>query len=72
MLSALGGPPEQFSVAAHDGTRAASVSALTTIVAHGQLLDVLGELEWDHPKVFAPHLTYLRSLGTGPAPWGNG
>ncbi|MFI5810266.1 Z1 domain-containing protein [Streptomyces sp. NPDC051643] len=70
VLSALGGPLEQFSVPAHDGTRAASFSALTAIVTHGQLLDVLGGLEWDHPKVFAPHLAYLRSLGTGSAPLG--
>jgi hypothetical protein len=70
VLSALGGPLEQFLVPAHDGTRAASFSALTAIVTHGQLLDVLGGLEWDHSKVFAPHLAYLRSLGAGSAPLG--
>ncbi|MET9432598.1 Z1 domain-containing protein [Streptomyces sp. NPDC006551] len=68
VLSALGGPPEQLSVPAHDGMRAASFSALTAIVTHERLLDVLGGLEWDQPKIFAPHLAYLRSLGTGPEP----
>ncbi|MHC5264211.1 Z1 domain-containing protein [Streptomyces sp. UC4497] len=68
VLSGLGGGPAQFSVPAHDGTKAASFSALTATVTHGQLLDVLGELEWDRPKIFAPHLAYLRSLGTAPAP----
>ncbi|OEV01416.1 hypothetical protein AN217_19610 [Streptomyces qinglanensis] len=68
VLSALGGPPEKFSVPGRDGTRAASFSALTAIVTHAQLLDVLAGLEWDRPKVFAPHLAYLQSLVTGPAP----
>lgn len=68
VLSALGGPREQLSVPAHDGTRAASFSALTAVVTHERLLDVLGGLEWDQSKVFAPHLAYLRSLGTGPEP----
>ncbi|MFB8114906.1 Z1 domain-containing protein [Streptomyces sp. NPDC055962] len=70
VFSALDGPLERFSVPAHDGTRAASFSALTAIVTHAQLLDVLAGLEWEHPKVFAPHLAYLRGLGTASEPLG--
>ncbi|MET4922899.1 Z1 domain-containing protein [Streptomyces sp. PSRA5] len=70
VLSALGGPVKQLSVRAQDGTRATSFSALTAVVTHAQLLGVLDGLEWDRPKAFAPHLAYLRSLGTGPAPLG--
>ncbi|MFI9800752.1 Z1 domain-containing protein [Streptomyces sp. NPDC052302] len=36
--------------------------ALTGIVPHDQLVSVLSQLEWEKPRYFDPHLTYLRQL----------
>ncbi|MFD5567177.1 Z1 domain-containing protein [Streptomyces cadmiisoli] len=36
--------------------------ALTGVVAHGDLVSVLTQLEWERPRYFDPHLTYLRQL----------
>ncbi|MGW0954817.1 Z1 domain-containing protein [Streptomyces sp. NPDC002545] len=36
--------------------------ALTGTISHSTLLSVLGQLEWERPGHFDPHLTYLRQL----------
>ena len=68
VLSALGGPVKQFSAPASDGMRSGAFSARTVAITHAQLLDMLGNLKWAQPEVFAPHLAYLNGLGNGSAP----
>ncbi|WP_328635551.1 Z1 domain-containing protein [Streptomyces sp. NBC_00356] len=39
-----------------------SFQAATTVIPHGQLLAILGSLEWEEGNVLAPHLAYLSQL----------
>jgi hypothetical protein len=53
--------PKTFQYQSSAG-RLFSYTALVGVVAHDNVLDVLGRLEWAHPRQFQPHLAYLRGL----------
>ncbi|MBZ6285254.1 Z1 domain-containing protein [Streptomyces olivaceus] len=63
VLHALGPTPVTFSNPPDDSsTLTRTFKALTGTVAHGDLVAVLSQLEWDQPRYFDPHLTYLQQL----------
>ncbi|WP_416475180.1 Z1 domain-containing protein [Streptomyces sp. LKA04] len=63
LLRALTTTPESFSNPPDTSSALArTFTALTGTVTHGELLNVLSGLEWDRPRYFDPHLTYLSQL----------
>lgn len=52
LLDTLQGTPAHFS----------AFDAYTGTVPHSDLVHVLSQLEWERPRHFAPHLTYLSQL----------
>ncbi|WP_406727399.1 Z1 domain-containing protein [Streptomyces sp. GD-15H] len=63
LLQSLDTTPMSFSNPP-DGssTLTRTFTALTGSVTHSGLVDVLSQLEWERPRYFDPHLTYLRQL----------
>lgn len=63
LLDRLGTTPVSFSNPPDSSSSLTrTFEALTGIVAHDELLGVLSQLEWERPRYFDPHLTYLRQL----------
>ncbi|MFD5654652.1 Z1 domain-containing protein [Streptomyces sp. NPDC127039] len=63
LLQALGMAPMPFSNPPdNSSTLTRTFTALTGTVTHGELISVLSQLEWERPRYFDPHLTYLRQL----------
>ncbi|MEU9635199.1 Z1 domain-containing protein [Streptomyces tendae] len=63
LLHALGTTPLSFSNPPDSSSSLTrTFTALTATVTHGDLVDVLTQLEWERPQYFDPHLTYLRQL----------
>ncbi|WP_081241002.1 Z1 domain-containing protein [Streptomyces viridosporus] len=63
LLRALGTTPVSFSNPPdNSSTLTRTFTALTGTVTHGELISVLSGLEWERPRYFDPHLTYLRQL----------
>ncbi|MBO4258041.1 Z1 domain-containing protein [Streptomyces griseorubiginosus] len=63
LLDKLGTTPVSFSNppdSASSLTR--TFEALTGLITHEALMGVLSQLEWERPRYFDPHLTYLRQL----------
>lgn len=61
LLDSFGRGPVAFAPPGTDSpTRA--FSALTAKVSHSEMLNVLGEIEWEHEAQFRPHLAYLSQL----------
>ncbi|MET9189919.1 Z1 domain-containing protein [Streptomyces tendae] len=63
LLHALGTTPLPFSNPPDSSSSLTrTFTALTATVTHGDLVEVLTQLEWERPQYFDPHLTYLRQL----------
>ncbi|MFK4064888.1 Z1 domain-containing protein [Streptomyces sp. NPDC029674] len=63
LLDSLGAPPSAFTTQpGRDGSRVRTFQGRTGVVSHGELVSLLGTLEWERPGHFAPHLTYLSQL----------
>ncbi|MFJ8081398.1 Z1 domain-containing protein [Streptomyces sp. NPDC096205] len=63
LLDALVTAPETFINPPDDSSAVArKFEALTGVVDHDDLVRVLAQLEWERPRYFDPHLTYLRQL----------
>ncbi|GAA3770214.1 Z1 domain-containing protein [Streptomyces phyllanthi] len=63
LLNALSATPTTFSNPPDaSSTRTRTFEALTGVVSHRDLVSVLSQLEWERPRHFDPHLTYLRQL----------
>ncbi|MFF0585316.1 Z1 domain-containing protein [Streptomyces sp. NPDC003781] len=63
LLQALGTTPMPFSNPPDkSSTLTRTFSALTGTVTHAEFISVLAQLEWERPRYFDPHLTYLRQL----------
>ncbi|MFE2216436.1 Z1 domain-containing protein [Streptomyces canus] len=63
LLDSLGTAPVTFSNPPDSSSSLTrTFEALTGIVSHDDLLGVLSQLEWERPRYFDPHLTYLRQL----------
>ncbi|MFC8987472.1 Z1 domain-containing protein [Streptomyces sp. NPDC057115] len=66
LLHALNPSPVPFSNPPDStSTLTRKFTALTGRVAHADLMGVLSRLEWDRPRYFDPHLTYLQQLDGG-------
>ncbi|MFE0807717.1 Z1 domain-containing protein [Streptomyces sp. NPDC058848] len=63
LLQALDSAPVSFSNPPDkSSTLTRTFTALTGTVTHNALVGVLSQLEWERPRYFDPHLTYLRQL----------
>ncbi|MFE1023026.1 Z1 domain-containing protein [Streptomyces sp. NPDC058818] len=62
LLQALTTPVSFSNPPDNSSTLTRTFTALTGTVAHGELVNVLSQLEWERPRYFDPHLTYLRQL----------
>ncbi|MEU7468505.1 Z1 domain-containing protein [Streptomyces sp. NPDC044984] len=63
LVQALDTTPVSFSNPPdNSSTLTRTFTALTGTVTHGELISVLSQLEWERPRYFDPHLTYLRQL----------
>ncbi|MEV7790903.1 Z1 domain-containing protein [Streptomyces sp. NPDC087512] len=63
LLQALDATPVSFSNPPdNSSTLTRTFTALTGTVTHAELVGVLSQLEWERPRYFDPHLTYLRQL----------
>lgn len=63
LLQALDATPVSFSNPPDDSSALTrTFAALTGLVSHRELVSVLSQLEWDRPRYFDPHLTYLSQL----------
>ncbi|MFD7768804.1 Z1 domain-containing protein [Streptomyces sp. NPDC059787] len=63
LLHALSTAPVSFSNPPdNSSTLTRTFTALTGTATHGELVSVLSQLEWERPRYFDPHLTYLRQL----------
>ncbi|MFF0536905.1 Z1 domain-containing protein [Streptomyces coelicoflavus] len=63
LLHALGSTPRSFSNPPDSSsTLTRTFTALTATLPHGDLVEVLSQLEWERPQYFDPHLTYLHQL----------
>ncbi|MEV3887221.1 Z1 domain-containing protein [Streptomyces griseoincarnatus] len=63
VLSALAPEPVPFNNPPDSSSPLSrTFTALTGTVTHSDLLSVLRKLEWERPRYFDPHLTYLQQL----------
>ncbi|GGL71477.1 hypothetical protein GCM10010129_13900 [Streptomyces fumigatiscleroticus] len=63
LLKHFGTAPVSFSNPPDDSSSLTrTFEALTAVVPHADLVSVLSQLEWERPRYFDPHLTYLRQL----------
>ncbi|MFE9440991.1 Z1 domain-containing protein [Streptomyces sp. NPDC006602] len=63
LLDRLGTTPMSFSNPPDSSSALTrNFEALTGIIPHSELVSVLSQLEWERPRYFDPHLTYLRQL----------
>jgi hypothetical protein len=63
LLDTLSATPKVFTNPPDSSSSVArTFEALAGTVTHGDLVNVLTQLEWERPGHFEPHLTYLRQL----------
>ncbi|MFJ4472480.1 Z1 domain-containing protein [Streptomyces sp. NPDC089424] len=63
LLDALSTAPTLFSNPPDDSSPVPrTFEGLTGVVGHADILNLLAQLEWERPRYFDPHLTYLRQL----------